>query len=476
MNSSFRSPLAAIDPQIVRAYDFRGRARDQLTAQVVYWLGRAYATQLRGLNTAPVCIGADGRDSGPELKQALIAGLREGGADVIDCGFCTTPVVYFAASQQEAMNAVVLTASHNPADQNGVKLILNGLALLGEEISALAQLAISESLTRGAGTLREQMHDAAYVHCIAQRFSLKPGPKIVVDCANGIAGPVTQMLFKRLSTRLSLLFDEVDGQFPNHSPDPCIAENLLDLQRAVLQQRADIGFALDGDADRVVAISSSGRMLMPDQLLMLLAQDILTNEPGGLVLMDAKCSALTRTIVEEAGGQLQIGRTGHSPMKRLMQASGAVCGGELSAHYYFADWYGFDDGLFTAVRLLDLMQRRGQSLDQLIDSLPKRLSTPEMRLDIDDTEKFDIIDRLQRCNFSADEIVSIDGLRVEYPFGWGLIRASNTEAALVVRFEADNIEQINLIIAEFNRNLTQIGAKNDPIELFTDLQGGSHAT
>lgn len=466
MSSDFRTPLSTLDPQIVRAYDFRGRAADQLTAAVVYRLGRAYATQLRGLNSAPVCVGADGRNSSPELKHALIAGLREGGADVLDCGFCATPVVYFAAAQQDAINAVVLTASHNPSNQNGLKLILNGLALLGDEISALAELATSDSLTSGAGKLREHNHNAAYVHAIAQRFTLASGMKVVVDCGNGIGGPVTEMLFRRLNTRLSLLFGEVDGDFPNHSPDPCIASNLLELQRAVLKQRADIGFALDGDGDRVVAISASGRIVVPDQLLMLLAQDILSSEPGGLVLMDAKCSSLVRTQVEAAGGEVQIGRTGHSPMKRLMQASGAICGGELSAHYYFADWYGFDDGLFTAVRLLDLLQRSTKTLDQLLETLPQRLSTPEMRLEVEESRKFDIVRRLEACSFSAKQIISIDGLRAEYDQGWGLVRPSNTEAALVVRFEADSVEAMNDIITEFNRNFAQVDAETCKIELF----------
>ena len=465
MSTDFRQPLQAIDREIVRAYDFRGRVATQLTAQTVYWLGRAYAHQLRGLNDAQVCVGADGRNSGPELKQALVAGLREGGADLLDCGFCATPVVYFAAAQQETMNAIVLTASHNPSDQNGLKLILNNRALLDDEISELATLGCSDELHSGAGKLREQTQNASYVHAIAQRFDLKPGMKVVIDCGNGIGGPVTEMLFKRLNTRLSLLFADVDGDFPNHSPDPCIASNLLELQRTVVKQKADIGFALDGDADRVVAISASGRILVPDQLLMLLASDILEQEQG-LVLMDAKCSSLVRSEIESKGGVIQIGRTGHSPMKRLMQASGALCGGELSAHYYFADWYGFDDGLYTAVRLLELLQRKGQTLDQLIDSLPQRLSTPEMRIEVADERKFDIVRQLESTEFGARELISIDGLRVEFGDGWGLVRASNTEPALVVRFEADSRERINEIITIFNRNLAEIGANECAIELF----------
>lgn len=464
MVANFRTPLAAIDPQIVRAYDFRGRAADQFTPQTIYWLGRAYASALQGLNDAYVCVGADGRESSPKLKLALIAGLREGGASVLDCGFCATPVVYFAAAQQSAMNAIVVTASHNPSEQNGLKLVLNNRALLDGEIADLAELACSNGLPSGAGELREHGQNAAYVHAIAQRFTLKPGMKVVIDCGNGIGGPLSEQLFKRLNTRLSLLFPEIDGRFPNHSPDPCIATNLIELQHAVTQQAADIGFALDGDADRVVAVSASGRILAPDQLLTLLATDLLEREPG-LVLMDAKCSSLVRTQVEAAGGEVQIGRTGHSPMKRLMQASGAICGGELSAHYYFADWYGFDDGLFTAVRLLELMQRRGQTLDQLIDALPTRFCTPEIRLAVPDEQKFDLVRRLEGAEFNADEIISIDGLRIEYSEGWGLVRASNTEAALVVRFEADSPERLNQIITVFNRNLAQIGAVNCEIEL-----------
>jgi len=464
MSPDFRAPLTEIDTSILRAYDFRGRFPEQLNMQTLYWLGRAYAHSLQGLNTAPVCVGADGRDSGPDLKFALIAGLREGGADVLDCGFCPTPVVYFAAAQQDAMNALVVTASHNPADQNGLKLVLSNRALLDEEITDLAQLACSADLSSGCGALREQTQDAAYIHAISQRFELKPGLKVVVDCGNGIAGPITERLFRRLNTRLSLIFSEVDGQFPNHSPDPCIASNLVELQRTVIKQQADIGFAFDGDADRVVAVSSTGRILVPDQLLTLFAQELIAQEPG-LVLMDAKCSAVVQELVVAAGGAVQIGRTGHSPMKRLMQASGAICGGELSAHYYFADWYGFDDGLFTAVRLLQLLQNRNQTLDQLIDALPQRVSTPEIRIPVADERKFQLIKDLELTEFAATETITIDGLRVEYDEGWGLVRASNTEAALVARFEAVTKEALNKIIANFNRNLAQIGADDCAVEL-----------
>lgn len=465
MTSDFREPLGQIDPTTVRAYDFRGRVPQQFNPQIVYWLGRAYATALGELNDSSVCVGADGRNSSPELKAALIAGLREGGADVLDCGFCPTPVVYFAAAQQQAMNAAIITASHNPADQNGLKLILDNRALMDGEISDLAALACASELSQGAGKLKEQTQDAAYVHAIAQRFSLAPGMKVVVDPGNGIGGPLCERLFRRLNTRLSLIFAEVDGRFPNHAPDPCIASNLVELQHTVVAQQADIGFALDGDADRVVAISATGRILAPDQLLMLLAEDLLTQERG-LVLMDAKCSALVRQHVESAGGELQIGRTGHSPMKRLMQASGALCGGELSAHYYFADWYGFDDGLFTAVRLLDLLQRRGQSLDQLIDQLPQHFSTPELRILVSEERKFELVRALEACDFGAGQLITIDGLRVEYPDGWGLVRASNTETALVVRFEAQSREAINRIIDIFNRCLAKIGADDCTIELY----------
>lgn len=457
MSHDLRTPLSAIDPQIIRAYDFRGRAADQLTSQVVYWLGRAIATRVDRHVSAPICVGADGRESGPILKQALIAGLREGGADVLDLGYCATPVVYFTAAQQSLMHAVILTASHNPAEQNGIKLVLNNQAMLDQEIIDLAQLAVNGPYTSGAGTLREHSQNSAYVHAIAHRYPLNVGMKVVVDCANGIGGPVTKLLFKALKTRLSLLFDEVDGQFPNHSPDPCIAENLLALKQTVILQQADVGFALDGDADRLVAVTSSGRQVAADQMLMLLAADILQADTG-LVLMDAKCSSAVREQVEAAGGTVQIGRTGHSPMKRLMQSSGAICGGEFSAHYYFADWFGFDDALFTAVRLLDLMQRKGCSLDQLIDSLPRRCSTPEMRIEVDDSLKFELIERLAKCKFNAIEINRVDGLRVEYPSGWGLVRASNTEPALVLRFEAASQVEINVIIAEFNEKLAQIDA------------------
>lgn len=471
----FRTPLTSIDPHIVRAYDLRGRASDQLTPQTVYWIGRAIAAKLGPLNSSGVCVGADGRESGPELKHALIAGLREGALDVIDLGYCATPVVYFAAAQQPHMNAVVLTASHNPADQNGIKLVLNNQAQLDHEIVELAHTAVHGPFSSGAGTLREHSHDAAYVHAIAQRYPLKTGLKVVVDCANGIGGPVTKMLFKQLKTRLSLLFAEVDGLFPNHSPDPCVADNLVALKQAVILQHADVGFALDGDADRIVAVTSSGRQVAADQILMLLAADMLESRKG-LVLMDAKCSSAVRERIELAGGTVQMGRTGHSPMKRLMQLSGALCGGEFSAHYYFKDWYGFDDALFTAVRLLDLLQRKACSLDELIQALPQRQSTPEIRIEVDDRRKFELIERLATCDFNAVEINRVDGLRVEYANGWGLVRASNTEPALVMRFEANDSDEINKIITEFNEKLKQIDANVSISAFSTEPQGGSYAT
>ena len=456
MPTHFREPDPKFETQIFRAYDIRGRTQDQLTPQVIYWLGRVIGDQVLASNRSPICVGADGRVSGPSLKQALICGLRESGADVIDTGYTATPVVYFAAHQQQQVNAVILTASHNPADQNGLKLVINNAALMDDEIADLANAIQVDKLAKGAGKLIEQEYSAKYVHQLSQRFQISNGFKVVVDSANGIGGPVAQRLFDRLGVELSSLYAEVDGRFPNHSPDPCKPENLIALQKQVLSQKAHLGIALDGDGDRVVIIDELGQIVPADDLLMLLIKACVRPESSSTVLYDVKCSSRVPKLVEQLGCAPRIGRTGHSPMKRLMQETNAVLGGELSAHYYFSDWYGFDDGLYTAVRVLNLMNKTGLSVSQLIAELPKSYATPEIRLEVSEEQKFKFMEQLAALDFGELSRDQTDGLRFEFEQGWGLIRASNTEGALVMRFEATTAIELKTLYDLFSRSLNTL--------------------
>lgn len=456
MPTQFRKPDPKFETQIFRAYDIRGRVHDQLTPQVIYWLGRVIGDRVLASNRSPICVGADGRVSGPNLKRALICGLRESGADVIDTGYTATPVVYFAAHQQQQVNAVILTASHNPADQNGLKLVINNAALMDDEIADLANTIQVDKLAKGAGKLIEQEYGAQYVYQLSQRFQISSGFKVVVDSGNGISGPVAKRLFDRLGIELSSLYAEVDGRFPNHSPDPCKPENLIELQKQVLSQKADLGIALDGDGDRIVIIDELGQIVAPDDLLMLLIKAYVTPASHATVLYDVKCSSRVPELVELLGCTPRIGRTGHSPMKRLMQESNAALGGELSAHYYFADWYGFDDGLYTAVRVLHLMDKIGLRVSQLIAELPKSFATPEIRLDVSEAQKFILMEQLTAIDFGEIRRDRTDGLRLEFERGWGLIRASNTEGALVMRFEATSAIELKTLCDLFSRSLNRL--------------------
>ena len=446
----------------------RGRAADQLTPQVIYWLGRAIADQVVSDNSASVIVGADGRLSGPELKQALIAGLREGGADVLDTGFAATPVVYFAAFQQDTANAVVITASHNPPEQNGLKVIVGNQALMDEEITELAQSFSRTDLSSGSGQLIEQDQIANYVHHLAQIFDIKRRFKIALDTGNGIGGPVAERLFSRLNQDLTHLFSVVDGHFPNHSPDPCVVDNLTELKSVVRSNGADIGIAFDGDADRIVILDETGTAISPDHLLMLLIDDQKTRnqeQPLGKVVIDVKTSSAVANQIQALGGEVVLGRTGHSPMKRLIQASAAQLGGELSAHYYFADWFGFDDGLYTALRFLSLLERSGHKASELVAQLPTLFATPELRIDVPEAAKFAIVEKLKALEFSEKERSELDGLRVEFDEGWALVRASNTEAALVARFEARSTDKLTELYTRFRDQITRI----EPSAVLPDL-------
>lgn len=453
--NDFRAPLTTIDRSIFRAYDIRGTVPDTLDTQKIYWLGRAIAARIKKDNASPCVVGTDGRISGPLLKHALICGIRESGVDVIDIGFAPTPLINFLACQQNEANAVAVTASHNPGDQNGLKVMIGHNALMDDEIDSLAD-EMFQVTTTGAGRLNEQDQSAHYVHQLAQRFALNNDWRVVIDGGNGIGGPLALKTFKRLGVQAIPLFIEVDGHFPHHAPDPCVEANLAALKQAVTHYKADLGIALDGDGDRVVILDHLGQTLPADRLLVLLAQSVLEKEPGALILNDAKCSSIVADQVKALGGKIQMGRTGHSPMKRLLRSSGAQLAGELSAHYYFADWYGFDDGVHTAVRLMQRLEELNLTLAELAASLPIRFTSPEFRINLTPSQYDNLVMNLGSIDLPDSTIDRTDGVRCTFTQGWALARLSNTESALVLRYEGLDAQSLNHVARCFNATLTAL--------------------
>ena len=455
--NNFRAPLTEFDPSIFRAYDIRGRVPEQLNTQTLYWLGRIIGHVIGLNNSAPVVVGCDGRVSSPDLKKALVCGLRESGRDVIDIGFAPTPLINFTAANLEHNNAIAVTASHNPANQNGLKITIGGKALMDDEIAQLASL-LDQPLTNGAGRLTEQSQIANYSYQLCRKIPLMRRWKLVVDSGNGIAGPLAKAVFERQGLIVIPLFDTVDGSFPNHSPDPCVEANLEQLKKRVVSHSADLGIAFDGDGDRVVIVDENGEVLAADHLLVILAQAALERTPEGTVLFDAKCSSVVEELIQTAGGTPLMGRTGHSPMKRLMKSSSAIFGGELSAHYYDADWYGFDDAIYTACRLMERLEQLQTTAALVKLGIPKRDATPEYRIELTAQQHQQLDSQLGSFAFACDAIDQTDGVRLRYPDGWALARLSNTELALVLRYEGHNRLALERIIEHTNQQLRHIDA------------------
>lgn len=431
-----------LDPSIFRAYDIRGIVDQSLTCALAHHLGRAFAAEAKHQQVNHLVVAGDGRLSSPQLKEALIQGLLAGGMDVQDIGFVPTPVLYFAAHQHSSQSGIMVTGSHNPANYNGFKMMLAGNTLAQEEIQSLKQRIQRQDYGDAAqqpGQCHQLDISTRYRKRIRDDIRLQRPLKVVVDCGNGIAGNIAPALLAQLGCDVIPLYCEVDGHFPNHHPDPGKLENLRDCIAAVRAEQADLGLAFDGDGDRVGVVDETGQIIVPDRLLMLFAEDILTRNPGSEVIYDVKCSRWLHQVIEQAGGKACMWKTGHSLIKRRMKASGALLAGEMSGHIFFKErWFGFDDGLYSAARLLEILSQGPASLSELFARYPTSLSTPEINIAVDEARKFDLISALQAHPFPDANVSLIDGLRVDYPDGWGLIRASNTTPMLVLRFEADN--------------------------------------
>jgi len=456
-------PAAALDPAIFRAYDIRGVAGKTLTHDVARRIGQAIGARMLDRDLREIVVGRDGRLSGPELAGALMDGLRAAGVDVIDVGMVPTPVVYFAAYHFGTGCAVSVTGSHNPADHNGFKIVIGGETLAEDAIADLhRRIAEGDLPSDGLGTWREQDAVGAYISRIAGDVSAERRLKVVVDAGNGVAGAVAPRVLEDIGCEVIPLYCDVDGNFPNHHPDPSDPHNLADLIAAVHTIGADLGIAFDGDGDRLGVVTQAGEIIWPDRLLMLFAQDVLARNPGATILYDVKCTGHLRTVIQQAAGVPLMWRTGHSLMKAKMRETGAALAGEMSGHFFFADnnrWYGFDDGIYAAARLMEIVAGdiEERTVTELFESLPKSVSTPELRLPMEEGAQFRFMDAFRAsATFDDARVVTIDGVRVDWPDGFGLVRASNTSPALIFRFDADTAKTLERIKQSFRQRLLAV--------------------
>jgi phosphomannomutase len=431
-----------LDPSILREYDIRGVVGTTLGEDDVYAIGRAFGTVVRKDGGRTVVVGFDGRDSSPAFADIAATGIADCGLDVCAVGRGPTPMIYFAVMARPADAGVVITGSHNPPEYNGVKLMRRGMAFHGKDILELGRLAAVGDYAVGKGRIQPTPIMEDYVVRLAQAYRAKRGLKVAWDAGNGAAGEAMAALTARLPGEHVLLNETIDGTFPNHHPDPTVAENLAQLIQAVRQHDCDLGVAFDGDGDRIGAVDGTGRIVWADQLMVLFAEDLLARQPGATIISEVKASQVLYDEIARLGGTPLMWKTGHSLLKAKMAETGAPLAGEMSGHIFFADaYYGYDDGLYAAVRLLDILARGQKTLAEQIDRLPKAVNTPELRFPVDEDRKFAIVDEVRRrLRTSGADVIDVDGVRVRTSDGWWLLRASNTQNVLVARCEAANEE------------------------------------
>jgi phosphomannomutase/phosphoglucomutase len=447
--------MATAPAQIFKAYDIRGIVGSTLTPEICELIGRAIGTEARSLGQRRIAIARDGRLSGPDLSRALAHGLQTCGVDVVDVGRVATPMLYFATHHLGTASGVMITGSHNPPEYNGLKMVLAGETLSGESIQKLRHRIETEDFASGNGSYVEADVSEAYLTRIVSDVKLARPLKIAVDCGNGVPGAFAPELYRRLGCTVRELFCDVDGRFPNHHPDPSQLENLEDLIRALTHGKEELGLAFDGDGDRLGVVTRAGKVIFPDRQLMLFAADVLSRNAGAKIIFDVKSTRNLFPWIRSHGGEPVLWKTGHSLIKAKMKESGALLAGEMSGHMFFKErWYGFDDGLYAGARLLEYLSGK-QDIDAELARLPDSINTPELQIKLREGENYALIDTLQRtARFeAAHEIVTIDGLRVEYADGFGLARASNTTPVIVLRFEADTEPALKRIQEDFRRVL-----------------------
>ncbi len=445
--------MTTLSKSIFKAYDIRGIVGKTLDATVARQIGHAFGLAALAKDQRKVVIGRDGRLSGPELAAALAQGLQSAGVDVIDLGVVATPMVYFGTQVLGAPSGIMVTGSHNPPDYNGFKMVLAGEAIYGDAITGLYDSILADGGKVAAQPGSYSTHDikAQYLERIIGDVKIARPIKIAVDCGNGVAGAFAGDLYRGMGCEVIELFCEVDGTFPNHHPDPAHPENLQDLIRCLEQTDAEIGLAFDGDGDRLGIVTKDGQIIFPDRQMMLFAEDVLSRHPGEQILYDVKCTRHLAPYIEKSGGVPLMYKTGHSLVKAKLKETGAPLGGEMSGHIFFKDrWYGFDDGLYSGARMLEILTRHADP-SALLNALPQSDSTPELHLHLKEGENFALMDKLRSdARFPGNErIITIDGLRVEYADGFGLARSSNTTPVIVMRFEAETPEALARIQGQF---------------------------
>lgn len=450
--------MSTLSKDIFKAYDIRGIVGSTLTADTAYKIGQAIGSEAHAKKVKAIVIGRDGRLSGKELSQALARGIQAVGVDVIDVGRVATPMLYFAAHQLGTVSGVMVTGSHNPPEYNGFKMMLAGDTLAGDDIQGLYKRITDKQFSSGEGKYSTHDITEAYLERITSDIKLARPMNIVVDCGNGVPGAFAPILYRRLSCRVRELFCEVDGTFPNHHPDPAKPENLADLIDALQKTDAELGLAFDGDGDRLGVVTKDGNIIWPDRQLMLFAADVLERNPKAKVIYDVKSTRLLKGWIKENGGVPVMARTGHSFIKAKIKETGALVAGEMSGHMFFKErWYGFDDGIYAGARLLEILSAV-EDPSELLNALPNAVSTPELNLKLKkEGENHTLIAKLQKtATFTdAEEVNTLDGLRVEYKDGFGLARASNTTPVIVLRFEADTEEALERIKADFRQVLSK---------------------
>lgn len=462
MKPSTASSLA-LPPEIFKAYDIRGIVGQTLTPAIVERIGQAIGSEAQVRQHPRVVVGRDGRLSGPDLVAALARGLAAAGCEVIDIGMVPTPVLYFATHHLGTHTGVAVTGSHNPPDYNGLKMMIAGDTLSGEAIQALRARIENNNLSSGSGNISRADVRSAYLDRIVSDIKIGRKLKIAIDCGNGVAGELAPQLYRRLGCEVTELFCQVDGTFPNHHPDPAKPENLKDLITEVTSGGYDVGLAFDGDGDRCGVISPDGSIIWPDRQMILYARDVLSRHPGGEIIYDVKCSRTLDAEIRKAGGKPTMWKTGHSFIKAKLRETGALLAGEMSGHTFFKErWYGFDDGLYTGARLLELLSHDNRNPAEIFAELPNTVNTPELNLKFAEGEHYAFMKKLlAAADFTDARVTTIDGLRVDFPDGFGLVRASNTTPVLVFRFEAENEAALRRIQERFRVLLekTQAGLR-----------------
>lgn len=432
-----------LKPSIFREYDIRGIAEEELLDPDVETLGRALATYIIRHSGRTICLGCDCRLSGTRLHDALLKGLLASGSHVLDTGTVPTPLLYYSAVHFKADGAVMITGSHNPPEYNGIKTVCGTGTLHGEEIQAVHKLILGNDFEQGEGTATKVDSVTPYVEEVGAQFQFPRKVTVAVDAGNGTVGPVVHRLFEKLNVETIEMFFEMDGHFPNHHPDPTVLSNLHALQQNVRNQKAELGVAFDGDGDRLGAVDEHGNVIYGDMLMLIFGREILSRKPGSTFIGEVKCSQVMYNKLKELGGNPIMYKTGHSLIKAKMKRERAELAGEMSGHMFFADrYYGYDDAIYAACRLIEIVSKSGQPLSRQLEGIPKLVSTPELRIDCPDDVKFKVVQKVAEIMRKTRQIVDVDGVRVPFENGWGLVRASNTQPVLVMRFEATSKQQL----------------------------------